>query len=192
VNCQGAPEFRGTYFRFIAGIFAIAFSVAATTPHAGAAELQPWTETRPHFALDTITGTTEVLASHRGHPVLVHFFATWCEPCIEELPALRRLVERANGSLRVLAISVAEVDDRVRRFVSATPVNFPVLLDRDRAVAKQWKVDTLPSTYILDAELKPRLAVEADFKWDRIDTDRLAAFLNGSGTLATNSLYRTQ
>jgi hypothetical protein len=82
---------------------------------------------------------------------------------------LRRLVARAEpGSLTVLAISVAEVDLRVQRFLQIIPVNFPVLLDHDRAVAKAWKISTLPSTVSLDSNLKPRLVVEADFAWDQI------------------------
>ena len=62
--------------------------------------------------------------------------------------------------------------------MTTTPVNFPVLLDRDRAVAKQWKVDSLPSTFVLDANLRPRLAVESDFAWDRLNPQRLIEFLN--------------
>ena len=92
------------------------------------------------------------LIAQHGRVVLVHFFATWCEPCREELPALRRLVERAvRQPVTVLAISVAEVPMRAcARFIESTPVNFPVLLDQDRAVAKAWDVYTLPTTFVLD------------------------------------------
>jgi thiol-disulfide isomerase/thioredoxin len=103
--------------------------------------------------------------------VLVHFFATWCEPCREELPALNRLRERAAGAM-VLAISVAENGQRVSRFIQQTSVNFPVLLDTDRAVAKSWDVSTLPTTYVLDARLRPRWRVEADYPWDNVDVAR--------------------
>src|SRR5262249_13104826 len=105
-----------------------------------------------------------------GRTVLVHFFATWCEPCREELPALRRLLDRAEkNAIAVVAISVAEPYLRVRRFLETMPLNFPVLLDQDRGVTKSWKISALPSTVILDTKLKPRLAVEADFAWDRIE-----------------------
>jgi peroxiredoxin len=100
----------------------------------------------------------------------VHFFATWCEPCREELPALRRLVQRTDpNEFSALAISVAEPDSRVRTFIENLPVNFPVLLDRDRSVAKSWGVYALPTTFILDRELKPRLFVETDYDWDKFD-----------------------
>lgn len=130
------------------------------------------------FTLPSAGGPSFSLGALRGRIVLVHFFATWCEPCREELPALRRLVARADpDSLMVVAISVAEVELRVRRFLETTPVNFPVLLDQDRAVAKAWNISALPSTVVLDADLKPRLATEADFAWDSIDPGALVEML---------------
>jgi thiol-disulfide isomerase/thioredoxin len=106
------------------------------------------------------------LADHRGGPVLIHYFATWCIPCRRELPALVALASRALApQLTILAISVAEPDVRVRRFFETMPVPFPVLLDRQRAVARQWAVDVLPTTILLDADLQPRLFVEGEFDW---------------------------
>jgi len=106
---------------------------------------------------------------------VVHFFATWCEPCREELPALDRLVARSRDrDLAVVAIAVAEVPVRVKRFLAQTPVAFPVLIDADRAVAKAWGVTTLPTSFVLDADLNIRLAVEQAHDWDRFDPTRLA------------------
>jgi len=110
------------------------------------------------------------LKAFKGRTVLVHFFATWCEPCREELPALNRFLTR-SPTASVVAISVAEVDPRVKRFFAATPVSFPVLLDRDRTIAKSWKISALPTTYVLDANMRPMLVVEADFAWDTVDIE---------------------
>ena len=96
--------------------------------------------------------------------MLVHFFATWCEPCREELPALVAWPRAPASTVTVLAIAVADVDPRVQRFFATMPVDFPVLLDRDRAVAKAWNVTTLPTTFVLDAELQPKLVVECRFR----------------------------
>ena len=81
--------------------------------------------------------------------------------------------------------SVAEVEPRVRRFLESMPVNFPVLLDQDRAVAKAWKISTLPSTVVLDSGLKPKLVVEADYAWDRIEPDALIEMLRSAQTTPT-------
>ena len=178
-----APESRGAPFFAIAAALAGTFCVvfAAASPlHAGsdATDLQRWNGgNQSTFTLPDSRGAAVALDSERGHVVLVHFFATWCEPCREELPALNRLAARASGTVKVLAISVAEVDPRVRRFLETMPLDFPVLLDHDRAIAKAWNVSTLPTTFVLDADLHPRLVVETDFAWDSVDPATLAGRL---------------
>lgn len=117
------------------------------------------------FALPDLAGRTHALAEESGRPVLVHFFATWCEPCKAELGSLRRFADQRAGRIRVLALNVGEVPGRVRRFLDDSPVNFPVLLDADRAVATAWDVEGLPTTVLLDGTLRPRLTVTGDQDW---------------------------
>ena len=125
--------------------------------------------------LDDLPGTPHDLGETKANVVLVHFFATWCEPCREELPALQRLIERSGASdLAVLVVSVGEPDDRVRRFFASMQLSFPVLLDRERQVAKAWRVETLPTTFVLNRELEPRLMVEGEFAWDGIKLEELS------------------
>ena len=172
-----APEARGVPFLPITAAIAcwVSLMLCTASPAHAAAALQRWSGgPQPKFILDDTGSARIALDKARGHIVLVHFFATWCEPCREELPALNRLSARAHEKVKVLAISVAEVDLRVRRFLDAMPLSFPVLLDRDRAVTRAWKVSTLPTTFVLDAELHPQLVVETDFPWDSVDAARLA------------------
>ena len=194
MTVQMAPACRG--ISFMAATAAIAafamFGPVWLAPSAANADpiaLKPWHEkVPPGFVLPAMDGSKIGLDAQRGRIVLVHFFATWCEPCREELPALRRLAARAEpGSLAVLAISVAEVELRVRRFLESTPVNFPVLLDQDRAVAKAWNISALPSTVILDSNLKPRLTAEADFAWDGIEPSALIDMLKPETTKQTTT-----
>jgi peroxiredoxin len=142
-------------------------------PHADAPLSQWQGDSQPLFTLDDLRKAPVSLADLRSDILIVHFFATWCEPCREELPALRRLVERSDPRrLRVVTVSVAEVDVRVRNFVEKTPVNFPILLDRDRSVAKSWNVNALPTSFVLDRHLRPRLFIEREYDWDRFDISR--------------------
>jgi thiol-disulfide isomerase/thioredoxin len=178
VTYRPAPEFRGAQFGPTAGSRRFAFLAIALVfllwPNsaARAAELTPiGGPAKPDFSLQDLNGENVPLKTFKGRTVLVHFFATWCEPCREELPALDRFLERSASSVSVVAISVAEVDPRVKRFFEAMPVKFPVLLDRDRAIAKSWKISTLPTTYVLDANMKPVLVVEADFAWDTVELE---------------------
>jgi len=133
--------------------------------------LAPWRGGElPAFTLDDLTGATRHAAAFKGRTVLVHFFATWCEPCVPELASLQRLAHAARDEpLAIVAIDVGEVDLRVRAFFDKRPVDFPVLLDRDRSVAKAWNITSLPTTFVLDATLQPRLFVEGDLDWSRPD-----------------------
>jgi thiol-disulfide isomerase/thioredoxin len=127
-------------------------------------------EAKPPFNLTLLDGSALELQQKAAGVVLVHFFATWCEPCREELSSLSRLVSGAGSNdVSVLAVNVAEVPVRVQRFLAAAPVNFPVLLDQDRAVTKAWNVSVLPTTFVLDRNLVPRLFVEGDLDWTRPD-----------------------
>lgn len=146
------------------------FPAASESP-----SLQPWTEPSSEgpqrtFILDDLRGTPRDLQAFKGNVVLLHFFATWCEPCVREISSLQRLTEIARDKpLKIVAIDVAEVDLRVRAFFEKLPVNFPVLLDRDRAVTKAWHVSALPSTVVLAPDLTPRLFIEGDLDWSRPD-----------------------
>jgi thiol-disulfide isomerase/thioredoxin len=131
---------------------------------------RPAADAQSRFSLIDTAGTPRSLDSFARRGVVVHFFATWCEPCRAELPALDRLAARArDGDMAVVAIAVAEPAPRVRRFLAQTPVSFPVLLDEDRAVAKSWGVTTLPTSFVLGADLRARFAVAHEYDWDHVD-----------------------
>ena len=140
-----APAGRGLRYYLLVmlgmGVLAAALPARSILASDAPAELAHIDRQKPPFSLDDLNRQPVSLSDQRSGVVVVHFFATWCEPCRDELPALNRLVARSDRSqLRVVTISVAEVDVRVRNFVEKIPVNFPILLDRDRSVAKSWDV----------------------------------------------------
>jgi peroxiredoxin len=133
---------------------------------------------QPSFSLPSLDGPARELAQLRGQVVLLHFFATWCEPCRAEMASLRALKSRLDGApFAIVPISVAEVDGAVRRFFAGESLPFAILLDRDRAVARAWNVQTLPSTVVLDRTLKPRFIAEGDVDWARPDVTKILADL---------------
>jgi len=122
------------------------------------------------FSLDDLHGNQRDLRAFAGKVVLVHFFATWCEPCVSEIASLQRLATTTRGKpFVILAVDVAEVDLRVRAFFEKQPVDFTILLDRDRAVSKSWDVSALPTTFVLDTNLAPKFFIEGDLDWSRPD-----------------------
>jgi len=126
------------------------------------------------FSLPSLDGPPQELARLRGRVVLIHFFATWCEPCREEMASLRELQSRLEARpFTIVPISVAEADGAVRRFFAGESLPFAILLDRDRAVARAWNIHTLPSTVVLDGGLKPRFIAEGDVDWARPDVTKI-------------------
>lgn len=134
-----------------------------------------------NFALPDLADRSVALADQRGDAVLVHFFATWCEPCRDELAALDRLARRAPA-LAVLVISSGEPLPRLQRFFAAQPVTLTVLRDADRTLTKAWRIATLPTTIVFDARHIPRLVAEGDVAWDAVTPrDLIEALRKASG-----------
>lgn len=122
----------------------------------------------PLLALDRLDGGRGGTAAMRGHVVLVNFFVTWCEPCRPELASLDRLRSEAGPrGIEILAISVVEVEARLRRFFADNPVGLRILLGRDRAASRAFAIDALPSTVVLERAGRPRLAVRGDLDGQR-------------------------
>nr|WP_255608096.1 TlpA disulfide reductase family protein [Ancylobacter sp. Lp-2] len=137
----------------------------------------------PPLVLNSLDHGPQDLAALRGRPVVVHFFATWCEPCREEMTGLDELAERLaelppSSRPAILAVDVGEPATRVRRFLAREfadrPPPFPVLIDEDRAAMKAWKVAFLPTSYVLDAGHALRAEAAGPVDWT--DARALAVF----------------
>jgi len=133
--------------------------------------LKDWSgESKPSFNLEQLQGGQRQLGNFDSGIVLVHFFATWCANCHEEITSLQKLAgQLSDKAVMILAIDVADIDLRARRYFKINPVMFPVLLDRDRKTATAWDVYSLPMTFILDKSRKPKYVAEDSLDWSRPD-----------------------
>jgi thiol-disulfide isomerase/thioredoxin len=142
-----------------------AVALLAVALGAGAGEpLRPWNGgPPPPLALKSPAGIPIDLARLRGKVVLVNFWATWCAPCVEEMPALARLRERlASRGFEVIAVNQGEMPARVRAFTERTGLDLPIVMDRDKEASKAWKVRALPTTFVVDAAGRVRLFAEGE------------------------------
>jgi peroxiredoxin len=112
-------------------------------------------DTVPDHELATLGGEAVSLASLRGHAVLLNLWATWCVPCVAEMPELVKLQEQLGPQgLVVVGLSVddAESSDKVRAFVSERKIAIPVWRDPEMLVYGDLRVRALPVTFVVDRE----------------------------------------
>jgi peroxiredoxin len=140
----------------------------------------------PAYAAVSLAGDTVRLEDLRGRVVLLNVWATWCTPCIREMPALERLHQAHDEEgLSVVAVSVdastpglGAMD--VQRFVEDLGVTFTILLDPGGEIENRFRVTGLPMTYIIDREGRIRQKIVGAREWDEPDiTAQIRDLLDG-------------
>ena len=164
---SGSFSWRWMRIRHAAACFAFGALFGAWCTTAVAAELSPWKSgATPALALRDLRGATHDLASYRGKVVLVNFWATWCEPCRDELPSMQRLEQRLAGQpFVVLAVNADEPEARIRKFLSQAALDFTVLLDPEMRAAREWKARILPASFVVDRDGRVRYSARGDLDW---------------------------
>jgi peroxiredoxin len=173
------PTSSSISFLLIALLCGVLAVVAlGATARTSAADWSPWqVASPPDLTLETLEGDRVSLADVDDAVVVVHFFATWCEPCRPELIALEQMVQAFEGQpLAILAVDSGEPEARIRRFFAENPVSFPILLDGDRSALKAWDVSTFPTSFIVGKDRQPLLIAEGPVAWD---SDAVAADIAG-------------
>ena len=127
----------------------------------------------PDFRGRDLSGNEVTLSSLRGRPVVLTFFASWCNPCEKELPSLQRILDEQPGRLAVLGVNYRDIDDDTRAFVQRLGVKFPAVIEDtgDNPIAARYDVHEMPDTIFIDAK-----GVVRDRTWGPLsDSDLRAA-----------------
>lgn len=131
----------------------------------------PWTAPTPALVLPDLAGREQKLSAWRGNVVIVSFWATWCEPCRDEIPLMSAMAKRhREEGLRLVAVNVGEALGKVSTFLAKWPVAGTVLHDRNSAASKKWEAIGLPANYLVDRAGSIRYwhLGELDWRADRV------------------------
>lgn len=178
-----APSWRRGLFACCAALALIATPALAQTGF----EVQSWPV---HQAAPAIAGLDAgdkpvALASLKGQTLLINFWASWCEPCREEMPSLSQLAKSHAGTLRVLAVNFKESAATAQRFKESTGLDIPVLRDPDGALARAWGIRVFPSTVLIGADGRVHSVVRGAMDWNSDAAARLVRpLLPGAPTAA--------
>lgn len=145
----------------------------------------------PGFTLIDIEGDSVSLEDYRGQVVLLNFWATWCPPCVHEMPSMERVWQdlRARGFV-VLGVSLdvapGETDAEgrsqgiVREYVDELQLTFPILLDPTGRVEALYNVSGLPTSYVIGTDGRIEGRVVGSREWDSAEyRDRFEELLDG-------------
>ena len=139
------------------------------SPPGVAGELEPVTGSpaAPALALKDLGDRVHRLDNYAGQVVLVNFWATWCPPCVAEIPSLQRLYRSLLGQpFALLAVSMGENKQQVQEFSEKADIDFPLLPDPASDVSQRWEIDFLPTSHLIDAQGHLRYSAYGEVNWD--------------------------
>src|SRR5260370_15760757 len=129
--------------------------------------------TAPQIALPVVGGGTSDLAAEKGNVVLINFWATWCEPCKSEMPALQQLSNGLKGRpFKLYSVDLQEDAPQIEAFQRQYDLQLYAVLDENGDVTRAYGVRALPSTFVVDKagilrlqRLGPLVARDANTSW---------------------------
>lgn len=132
----------------------------------------------PTLELKNLQGKAVALSEFRGKAVLLNFWATWCEPCREEMPTLQQLADvYGPDKLVVLAVNVRDTPAKAAQFMQGAGLDMMVLRDADGLAARQWQVNIFPTSVLIGVDGEARWRVVGQADWTSQDAEKLIATL---------------
>jgi thiol-disulfide isomerase/thioredoxin len=138
----------------------------ASTP-VQSAQLSDWTGgATPPLVLRDLDGREVRLDAYRGRTVIVNFWATWCAPCVAEMPSIMLLREKyAKQGLEVIGVNLQENVARIRPFLAQHDIDFTVVRDHDGSARATWGVSVYPSSFVIGPDQKVAFVVVGEADW---------------------------
>ncbi len=124
------------------------------------------------LALSDMSNIPHSLSEYRGKPLLINFWASWCRPCVKEMPALQRLQDAFNkDQFQVIAINISENQASINNFLSQqeTELTMDILIDETGTALGSKLIDVMPSSFVVDAEGNVLEKIVGIREWDHPD-----------------------
>ena len=106
----------------------------------------------PDFTGELIDGTSITLSELQEKPVIINFWATWCGPCVKEMPAFERLKDDFGDKIGIIAVNCGDDAGTVKDYVEENGYTFPVVLDEEYSISMLYPTNSIPYTVVVDAE----------------------------------------
>lgn len=139
--------------------------------YANGAHLKPYSGsiTDPAISLKDLNGNTHTLKQYKGKVVLVQFWATYCPPCVKEMPSMNKMQDKLAESgvpFKILAIDMAETKAEVDAFVKKIKPEFTILIDETGSSIQSWNVFAAPSNFIIGKQGQIQYTLFGGVEWD--------------------------
>lgn len=135
-------KLKRIFFLVLLGVFSTVASAS-----------QPLSGVAPDFTLKSNQGKNLRLEDFRGQVVMINFWASWCGPCRQEMPAMEEIYQQYQKlGFTILALTIDEDPGDADQFLESVPVSFPVLYDSESRISDLYGVDAMPTTVMIDRD----------------------------------------
>jgi thiol-disulfide isomerase/thioredoxin len=165
----------------LAPLFALLLTLAQPGLAGELRKLAP--QPAPPLELPDLKGVAQNLNAWQGQVVLLNFWASWCVPCVEEMPGIQRLAEQMRGRpFVVVGVNVGDPQRRAGHFATQLKLDFPILLDTEGTTFKAWGGKGLPTSVLIDRSGALRYLGLGPLEWDGAEAVTAVEALLGEGT----------
>ena len=128
----------------------------------------------PDFTLTDIEGRTWTLSQLKGQVVFLNFWATWCPPCVSEMPSMQNLYNTLpQDQFKMLAVLYNDEASNARSFAKKLDITLPILIDEGNRVGMSYGLTGVPETFLLDKDGIIREKFQGPAEWDSADSIHL-------------------